>query len=452
MVQTAHKPDTLGTISDPDVLEMRREVRSGKGKIARYYAEKHKVSINTIANALRGRSFKHLNEIEPPVIQDVRKLDKREEARQLASQRVPFKEIAKRLGVSKSSLHHWCGDIVKTRPNPERDAKREQAREMCRKEVPLEQIAKDLKISKNTAVAWCKDITSQRPEIAKRVTPAQIQEIQRLYVEEMMSTAQIEIDLGLCRSTVGRVCKGLAEQREARIKIASGENEKREEARRLYIEGVPYRELAKRLKISTSVLSLWCKDLTSKRDRSKVRQNRKRIGKINQPGQSAEHPYSDYYLFIYNPKVKEHPVVRLVHKETGARVTLSLPRYQMSVKEGRVLETQERVVCIRNKTDGAEEWTIVRKGEAWEHRKKDTKRTNTCPQCQETFFPTQGNYKKKYCSETCRSQAMSEQPRRPLPEFTRTCEICEEDFQTKNPRADVCRKQECKDVIAEYSG
>jgi hypothetical protein len=54
-------------LKDDDVIAMRREIRASGKKAWKIYAEKYKISIATISVAVRGKTFTHLNAIEPPI-------------------------------------------------------------------------------------------------------------------------------------------------------------------------------------------------------------------------------------------------------------------------------------------------------------------------------------------------------------------------------------------------
>lgn len=130
----------------------------------------------------------------------------------------------------------------------------------------------------------------------------------------------------------------------------------------------------------------------------------------------AEHPFSDYWLYVVFHSGEGRRMANLVLKsDTKVRTTLSYARYLMSVHLGRVLEDCEQVDHINGDKldDRIENFQLlseednVRKGVV-DHVKSSVMIQLVCPICDSVFYrPKNKAYKKIHlgldmcCSKEC---------------------------------------------------
>jgi transposase len=148
------------------IAAMRKESRElGKADLSRYAVEEG-LSEDAISNALRGRTFKHVNAVEAPFIVVVKKNKERDAARDLYQQGLTYNAIAERLSVSKSSVSLWCSDLVvkkrasrKVIPDSELVAK---ARELYATGLSTLKVSTQLNVSNRKVAQWCEDLVQAR--------------------------------------------------------------------------------------------------------------------------------------------------------------------------------------------------------------------------------------------------------------------------------------------------
>jgi hypothetical protein len=99
-------------LTDDAVLDLRRRIRAGEDIVTRKWAEEYGTDKSKVDRAIRGRTFMHLDAIEPPVIRIVKKEELKLKAREMYTQGMTYPQIKKELGVSKSSISLWCRDLV----------------------------------------------------------------------------------------------------------------------------------------------------------------------------------------------------------------------------------------------------------------------------------------------------------------------------------------------------
>lgn len=99
-------------LTDDQVILMRKKGREDNKVDVDYYVNLFDVNESTISKAVKGYSFKHLNKEHPPFVMVIKKEDLKNKARELCEQDVPYREIVKQLGVSKSSVSLWCKDLT----------------------------------------------------------------------------------------------------------------------------------------------------------------------------------------------------------------------------------------------------------------------------------------------------------------------------------------------------
>lgn len=103
------------SLNDSIVLDLRRIARDNPKFDRQASAKLHGVTLSMLTNALTGKTFKHLNGQEPPVIKIIKKADDQEKARQLYMDGKNYNEIVQLLGVAKSSVSYWCRDLAESR-------------------------------------------------------------------------------------------------------------------------------------------------------------------------------------------------------------------------------------------------------------------------------------------------------------------------------------------------
>lgn len=112
--------NTTGLISDEVVLQARRLIRENPELHNRKVAEQFDVPMISLEKAVRGATYKHLNNIEPPIIRSIKKEDQRAKAIELYKKGLSYNAIKDELNVAKSSLSLWLRDIPKPeKPKPE---------------------------------------------------------------------------------------------------------------------------------------------------------------------------------------------------------------------------------------------------------------------------------------------------------------------------------------------
>lgn len=99
-------------LTDDQVILMRKKGRENNKIDIDYYVNLFEADESTISKAIRGYSFKHLNKEHPPFIKIIKKEDFKNKARELCAQDVSYRDIAKQLGVAKSSVSLWCKDLT----------------------------------------------------------------------------------------------------------------------------------------------------------------------------------------------------------------------------------------------------------------------------------------------------------------------------------------------------
>ena len=107
---------TTSLISDEVVIQARRLFRENPELHYRKVAQQLSVPILQLENAVRGKTFRHLNDNEPPVIRSVKKEEQKLKAIELYKQGFSYNAIKVELDVSKASLSLWLRDI----PKPEK--------------------------------------------------------------------------------------------------------------------------------------------------------------------------------------------------------------------------------------------------------------------------------------------------------------------------------------------
>jgi hypothetical protein len=105
--------NSTGLVSDDVVLKARRLVREDPSLTHRQLASQFNVNASSLEKAIRGQTYKHLNDTEAPVLRSIKKDDKRQEARELYLQGMSYLEISKQISIPKSSLSLWLRDIVR---------------------------------------------------------------------------------------------------------------------------------------------------------------------------------------------------------------------------------------------------------------------------------------------------------------------------------------------------
>ena len=97
------------------VVEVRRRVKEDPSFDLTAYAKEKGMARTTLRRALSGRSYQHLNNVEPGGTRASKKSEKQEEARALCRANISLRLIAKQLSVAKSSASLWCKDILEER-------------------------------------------------------------------------------------------------------------------------------------------------------------------------------------------------------------------------------------------------------------------------------------------------------------------------------------------------
>lgn len=174
-------------VTDEDAIAMRIMALTNDHCVV-YEKFKHLgIAPGTVRNIVIGMTYRHLNDVAPPVKKDVRKLDQKARAREMSAKGFSYAEIVDELGVSISSVSNWCRDIVKTRtPRPRKTkprdaeetkrraqvsaAKKEEVRALYRAgEMSTREIAAHCNVSKKSLHTWTLDLRGLRP---KRVAKA----------------------------------------------------------------------------------------------------------------------------------------------------------------------------------------------------------------------------------------------------------------------------------------
>ena len=139
------------------------------------------------------------------------------------------------------------------------------------------------------------------------------------------------------------------------------ERPERDEARKLYNDGMTYPQISETLNVSKSTVSKWCSDLAEQRreDRAVKAAKKKLVEKKTRAAQriyvrrSAQPPYENYWLYHYKSKdncarYQLVPKQRGINRNSG-HLVISKARYNMAVHVGRILDRDEYVY---HKPDG----------------------------------------------------------------------------------------------------
>lgn len=320
--------------------------------------------------------------------------------------------------------------------------KREQARELARQGMSYNKITKELNVAKSSVSNWCRDIVNE-------MSPEQLAEkLKRDRVVNIQS-------------------KNIARER--------------------YLKGDRTKTIAGDLNVNVATVVRWCRDLTRPKS-VKAKMKKPRTSKA----EFGRFPYDKYR--IYHSKRKDNlDTVSLVHDETLVSTSMSLARYLMSVKEGRVLRADEFVIHI----DGPEDVVSNLKITTREQQRLDfiERAKKICPVCEEYFVPKRSaqkvcstscgnkirhrnrsspdlalkerdcrgcgttfkspNSSVRYCSDDCREKnqkprirTKSTAPRKQKPQLAKVeCVVCERKFIPNAPERDYCYSAYCVSII-----
>ncbi len=211
----------------------------------------------------------------------------------------------------------------------------------------------------------------------------------------------------------------------------------REEARRLYSEGMSYNAIHEKMGVAKSSISNWCRDLRVVK-KKKTDAAKTLTKTLLLPGAiEAEFPFVNcrYYLYRSADNCQRIQLVNLVTKK---RDVMALARYLMSVKLGRFLTKDEIVKHRSGYDDNIDNLYVTTRAQIKQDRIKFL--TRECPTCKKTFVAQRPGT--KTCSPKCRAQMILQTP------YVRECVICEETFETKSNRQDVCNSDSCRSIIA----
>lgn len=287
---------------------------------------------------------------------------------------------------------------------------------------------------------------------------------------------------------MSRLDRALVSLRKEEVIMSQALVSKREQARALVREGVPYNKVVSTLGVAKSSVSLWCRDIrrtTAKRVKPSLdtSQNIKTSTKISDEtkdhirtlcrsgiprteiatrmglhistiqkicrgvsptikpepkqkallGEKGQYPYQDWHLYFSKDKY-DAKVVHMVHAETRERLGMRYARYLMSVHLKRVL-TRKEMVRYKDGIDDRIDNLILTTLEAeLESRCKD--RMRPCERCGEEFEAKRA--RTKYCSNKCKWATNDERKASP-----RTCRSCGTEFSSETRSQRYCSK-ECK--------
>lgn len=108
---------------------------------------------------------------------------------------------------------------------------------------------------------------------------------------------------------------------------------KRKEAVELSKKGFTQQEISEKISVSRSTVYMWGKN-----------KEPDFVVNYKTKGQDAAYPFLRHKLFIYVDKESGFGRVRLVNLDTNITTFTSYNRYIACVKEGRILEKDERVI------------------------------------------------------------------------------------------------------------
>jgi transposase len=176
---------TYFKLDDRLVTDMRKAARANPEHGAMFQAKTTGLSIHTIRKALSGVTFKHLNDNEPPVIRVLEKLTDEQVliVRRIAAEGpVDYEHHAKAFGVAINTLEnavrgrtyrHLNDQVAPTVTSSKSDADRFLVRKLYQEKLSLSEIAKQAGVAKSTVVLWCSDLTGERasPHKKKRGRP-----------------------------------------------------------------------------------------------------------------------------------------------------------------------------------------------------------------------------------------------------------------------------------------
>lgn len=298
---------------------------------------------------------------------------------------------------------------------------------------------------------------------------------------------QFDVHLGSLENAIrGKTYKHLNDN-EPPVSRPNKKEDKREQVREMYQRGMSYREILKEVKVAKASLSLWLKDI--------VRPPKRANAPISRF--PAESPYLGYIVSTstgHDGKVR----YRLDHPDTGDHILLTAARYIMSVKVNRILTSDEVVIHKEGHSDSIDNLLLLTREEyrlkrisdrdrpceecgvvfkrkrgnvktcsqkcAIALREKNNKAlfasiTRTCLNCSTEFSPR--SHSDKYCDTKCKVQYREKnrptkktprvrKPKPPKPQkHVINCVICEKDFKTLDPEAEVCTRKKCQKVLAE---
>lgn len=271
-------------------------------------------------------------------------------------------------------------------------AKREQAIALAKQGLSYNKIAKQVGCAKSSVSLWCRDILSD-------LTPEQQSE-------------------KLKRDRVVNV-------------------EKRDIARKRYLENDAIKIIASDLKVNPCTIIRWTKDLV--RPKSFKRKTLTQRPQSKAP--LAEHPFSCCRIY-HSTNKHGYKSVSLIHTETLKQTTMSYGRYLMCVKEGRVLDPQEVVKHIEGNEDVIENLRIKIKGQP--DLLVLEKNKQICASCEEPFVRKRSS--QVTCSRECSGVYRTKQKAiSPQVCNDRPCKGCFGMFTPSNASVRYC-SEKCKPV------
>lgn len=263
-------------------------------------------------------------------------------------------------------------------------------------------------------------------------------EVLRLY-DENMSQASIAKTLNMSKTTIGILCKQIADRRKLLAK------ERKSTAITLYLEGdLSSKQIGEKIGVSEKSVNKWIKNVKDKR--AKI-PSIKRPREIQAP--ISPSPYEDFYLYYY--KLGDKPRVRLIHKDTKKIITMDVIRYRMSIHLNRVLRKDEILIPIDSNGDDSDLSNLKVLTRVEYRESIGIPQFRNCANCDAEFSPR--NKTHVFCSEECHVKMMpiifAGKPKRKK-EYTCTCVVCETSFKSSRRSTELCSSKECRSIIAKH--
>lgn len=404
----------MAFLTDQNVIDLRNKLRE-EGKLdARYWANYYGVEKGYVNRAIRGRTFKHLDTICPPIIQDVSRPEAREEARRLYLEGKTYNQIVEILGVAKSSLSVWCRDIVRPRPTAIVMNKPHRVRVFNteRAEFPYDGFSIGIHHRKSGQ----SHVQLYNPETKERFYTSYPRYLMCVKEKRILDDNEIVVYVEGDRQSVDSyVIKDKNVITEERIKrftkicVTCGN------------EFVGGSRAAKACSLSCAA--------KIPRSRHKAPEERKPRSNLSKPKDStkrADAPYLGYCYGLYRKK-DGTTCIRLWNPETGDSHNTTFVRYLMATHIGRPLTKDEVVVYKEGRFEALDNLILKTKDEIREEKAKEAALKKPTPRLK-TIKPSK--------------------PKKPVvTKYTCECVICEEKFESINPDKEVCFSSKCRSII-----